>query len=206
VSLRDGGIRALLGGSIQEIGGVYAMTVKLIDPVSGVTVTSWAEEARDRQEVLPAIRRLARHVRAALGESLAAIAKSEQHLERVTTPSLEALEFYSKGWGFLNRFDWGRARIFFEQASERDPNFAMSYVGLGYAHLWLGRLEESRAAFTRAAPLAEGVTDREKYFILGSQAAYGWVICGKGSRTMSCWCTCILTTTGVMKISVWLIS
>lgn len=172
VCLRDGRIRALLGGSIQEIGGVYAITVKLVDPASGATVTSLSEEANGRSAMLPAIRKLARRAREQLGESLAAIARSEEQLQRVTTPSLEALGFYSKGWSFNERFDWKRARMLFAQAVERDPSFAMGHLGLGYAHLWLGQGDEFPRDFERAAQLVEGVTEREKHFILGSHAAY----------------------------------
>ncbi len=170
VCRRDGGIRALLSGSIHEIGGVYEISVKLIDPASGITLTSLSEEATARAAVLPAIRRLSRQVRERLGESIASISRLERQLERVTTVSLESLESYSKGLGFVQRFDWERARIFTEQAVQRDPDFAMGYLGLGWANAWLGRAEESRKYFDRAAQLIEGVTDREKYFILGSYA------------------------------------
>ncbi|MFQ5650839.1 MAG: winged helix-turn-helix domain-containing protein [bacterium] len=173
ICLRDGGIRAMLSGSIQEIGGRYAIMVKLIEPANGVTVSSFSEQAGNRQEVLPAIRRLAVAVRKKLGESLTSITRTEKGLEHVSTPSLEALKLYSKGWRLKNLFDWEQARYFFEQAIHDDSSFAMSYLGLGFTHLWLGQLAESRANFERAAQWAESVTGREKYFILGSHASYG---------------------------------
>ncbi|RMD64991.1 hypothetical protein D6833_03590 [Candidatus Parcubacteria bacterium] len=172
ICLRDGDIRGLLNGSIEEIGGVYEVSVKLIDPTKGRLVKSLSEEANGEPEVLPAIRRLAREVRKTLGESLPSIAKTEQQLARVTTPSLQALALYSKGWQFANRFDWERARTFLERAVAADSSFAMAHVVLGYAYLWSGELAQSRAHFARAARLADGVTSREKYFILGSHAFY----------------------------------
>ena len=173
ICLRDGNIRAILSGSIEEIGGKYALTVKLVNPEDGKTVKTFSETAENRGKVLPVIRKLARQVRESLGESLVDIRKTEQQLEKVTTPSLKALELYSNGVAFGNRSDWERARAFLEQAVEEDSSFAIAYNLLGFTYMWLGRLPEARASFQRAAHLSDHVSDREKYFILGSYYAYG---------------------------------
>ncbi|MGB7624144.1 MAG: winged helix-turn-helix domain-containing protein [Terriglobia bacterium] len=170
ICLRDGSIRALLAGSIQQIGGVYAINLKVVDPKTGVAVNSLAEEAANLQGVLPAIRRLAVTLRETLGESLASISKSDQQLERVTTPSLEALEAYSKGLRLNEQVQWPQALVFLDQAVERDPNFAMAHWARGWTHHWTRR--PFVADFNRAAELVGGVTDREKYTILGTQALY----------------------------------
>ncbi len=172
ICLRDGGIRAMLSGSIEEMGGHYVITMKLINPVSDVTITSFSREANSREEVLPAVSHLAVELRKKLGESLDAISMTNRVLEHATTPSLEALQIYSKGVYYLNLFDWERARVFFEQAIQHDSTFAMSYLYLGFAYLWTGQLPESRTAFAKAVQLSENATDREKYFILGSNAAF----------------------------------
>jgi DNA-binding winged helix-turn-helix (wHTH) protein/tetratricopeptide (TPR) repeat protein len=170
VCLRDGNIRALLAGAIQQIGGIYAINLKVVDPKTGVTVNSLAEEAANLQGVLPAIRRLSVTLRETLGESLASISKSDQQLQRVTTPSLEALEAYTKGLRLNEQVQWPQALAFLDQAVERDPSFAMAHWARGWAHHWTRRPFE--ADFNRAAELVSGVTDREKYIILGTQAVY----------------------------------
>jgi hypothetical protein len=81
ICLRDGNIRILLAGSIQQIGGNYQVSLKIINPESGVTVPHEAEQGGNRQEVLPALRQLSVAVRKILGESLSSITKSDQALE-----------------------------------------------------------------------------------------------------------------------------
>lgn len=173
ICLRDGNIRAILSGSIEEIGGKYALTVKLINPKNGVTVKSFTEFAGNQGEVLPVIRKLARQVRESLGESLLDIHKTEQQLEKVTTPSLKALELYSRAVVFAYHSDWEKARVLLEQAVAEDSTFAIAYNLLGFTYQWLGRLAKSRENFRRAARLSNRVSDREKYFILGSYYAFG---------------------------------
>ncbi len=170
ICLRDGNIRVLLSGSIQEIGGNYEISVKLIDPANGRLVATLAEEAGSEKQVLPAMRRLAREVRKKLGESLSSILRTEQRLVQVTTPSLKALALYSKGWQFANQLDWRKARSFLEQAVATDSTFAMAHMVLGYAYYWLGEMPQALNCFSRAKKYMAGVSDREKYFILGTYA------------------------------------
>jgi DNA-binding winged helix-turn-helix (wHTH) protein/tetratricopeptide (TPR) repeat protein len=173
ICLRDGNIQAMLNGSIQEIGGLYDITVKIIDPKNGITFFNFNEQANKKKEILPAIRKIALNVRESLGESLPLISKTELNLEKVTTPSLNSLKYYSKGLVFQNLFKWEKAQLLFELAIKEDSSFAMSYVELGFDYLWLGQLEKSRKSFETASKLIDEVTEREKYFILGSYYAYG---------------------------------
>ncbi|MFQ5676237.1 MAG: protein kinase, partial [bacterium] len=63
VALRDGGIRAILGGSIRQIGETFAITAYLINPKSGTRVIGLSEDARGMNDILTAIRRLSDRVR-----------------------------------------------------------------------------------------------------------------------------------------------
>jgi tetratricopeptide (TPR) repeat protein len=170
ICLRDGNIRVLLAGSIQQIGGGYQLGLKVINPQSGVTVTHEVEQGANRQEVLPAIRRLATTVREILGESLVSIAKSDQALEKVTTPSLEALEHHSKGLQQRARLEFQQALLHFNQALEKDPCFAMGYLARGKVLLLFS--PSGTADFDKAAGLVEGVTLRENLLIQSNQAFY----------------------------------
>jgi DNA-binding winged helix-turn-helix (wHTH) protein/tetratricopeptide (TPR) repeat protein len=170
VCLRDGNIRGLLLGSIQQLGGSYALNLKVVDPRTGVTVNTLAEDAANIQEVLPAIRRLSTTVRERLGESLVSISKSDQELGRVTTPSIQALEAFSKGMNLYERSFWPQSMIHFDRAIELDPAFAMAYWARGRARHWVG--QPGLADLNRAAELVNGVTDREKHIILAAQALH----------------------------------
>jgi DNA-binding winged helix-turn-helix (wHTH) protein/tetratricopeptide (TPR) repeat protein len=170
ICLRDGEIRTMLAGSIQQIGGIYQIAVRIIKPANGVTVTNETAECSMRQDVLPALRRLAISIRKRLGEPGEAIATTDQQMEKVTTPSLEALEYYSKGLQFKERPDFEPALLNFNQALERDPNFAMCYWARGMTSLFINK--PAQADFNHAAKLVEGVTLREKLLIQTAQAFY----------------------------------
>jgi DNA-binding winged helix-turn-helix (wHTH) protein/tetratricopeptide (TPR) repeat protein len=172
ICIRDGGIDAMLTGEIQVITGVYEISVKIEDPVEGNILTNLLYHIENEEEMVLTIRNLASELRGSLGESLASISKTEQQLEKVTTPSLKALKYHSQGWHYKNEFEWEKAKLMFDEAIQEDSSLAMSYVGLGFSHLWLGNLNESKASFETASSMVENVTIREKYFILGSYYGY----------------------------------
>lgn len=168
ICLRDGEIRALLCGSIQQIGGTYTIALKLIDPADGVTLAVFDSQAQNRREVLPAMRRLSGELRQRLGEPLSSISKSTRPLEQVTTPSLEALAFYSKGVALMDQFEWRQAETFFDQAVALDPEFASGYFFRGLSRYM--RSEDCLADYKRAAGLAGNASLRERLLIHGAVA------------------------------------
>lgn len=163
VALRDGEIRAVLGGSIRQIGGTFAITIKVINPQSGRTVASFVEEAKEIDDILDTIRRLANQVRRKLGESLSEIEPLESQIprewyEKVTTSHLEALKLYRLAFAYANQFNWEKALPFAQQAIEKDPGFAMAYTLAGFMNLNTARESEARRYFDKALSLSESVT------------------------------------------------
>jgi tetratricopeptide (TPR) repeat protein len=177
VSLRDGGIRALLTGRVEKLDSTYVLTASLVNPANGVTVASFSEQAEGHKQVLPAMARLSNRVRESLSEELAHILPGEMKLEKAATPSLRALQLYSQGRALVPVPDfraldkWGAALEFFQQAVGEDPQFASAHLWLGWAYGRTGKREQGRPHFQRAFELADSTVGHEKYFILGS---YYW--------------------------------
>jgi tetratricopeptide (TPR) repeat protein/tRNA A-37 threonylcarbamoyl transferase component Bud32 len=90
------GVKAVLDGEILALGGSYVLTAKLIATQSGEVLASFNETANASTDMLPALGRLAKSVRAKVGESLRSVQKAPP-LEQVTTGSLEALRKYVAG-------------------------------------------------------------------------------------------------------------
>ncbi len=78
ISLRDGGIRALLTGRVDKLGSAYLLSVELVDPAQGLAVASLSETAEGEEQVLPAVRRLSNGVRQTLGEEISQIRLSSE--------------------------------------------------------------------------------------------------------------------------------
>lgn len=178
ICLRDGGIRALIAGRAEKLDTTYLLSASLVNPADGTAVASFSEEAAGQKEVVPALRRLSSRVRRSLGEELSVIRQSEQTLEKVTTPSLRALQLFSQadtliiqeGYLLVRRgTSYATAEELLKQAVVADPQFASAYTQLAQAIQNQGRPEsEYRAYAERARELSASASERERYFILGS--------------------------------------
>jgi eukaryotic-like serine/threonine-protein kinase len=156
--------KALVVGSIANLGGRYAVGLKAENCQTGDSLGAAEEEADGQARVLQAMDRAATTLRRKLGESLVSIQKFDQPLEQVTTSSLEALKAYSEGKRTLEKSD-AEAVPFFKRAVELDPNFAIAYAYLGISYSNLGEKSLDIEASTRAYDLRERASEREKFFI-----------------------------------------
>jgi DNA-binding winged helix-turn-helix (wHTH) protein/tetratricopeptide (TPR) repeat protein len=170
ICLRDGGIRALLTGRVEKLGTTYVLSAALVDPVHGVTVASMSEEDPADSQMAAAVHRLSNRVRETLGEKAAQIQQSDKRLEKVTTPSLHALQLYTQADTLMRSGDdQAVAAKLLERSLVEDPNFASAHLLLGYTYSNRGRQAEAKPKFQRALDLADTTPDRERLFI---QASY----------------------------------
>jgi tetratricopeptide (TPR) repeat protein len=175
ICLRDGAIRTLIGGRVEKLGSTYVISSDLIEPVTGVVLRSFSEEAGSEDETVRAIARLSDRVRAGFGEELSARRSAlrlqsapQRSLERVTTPSLRALQLYSQGDALIREHELSEAAAVLREAVREDAEFASAHVLLAHALSNLGRDGEARPHFEKAMELAEFTTDRERLFIMAS--------------------------------------
>jgi tetratricopeptide (TPR) repeat protein len=130
-------------------------------------VASTEEEATGDSEVLPAVHDLGDWLRKYLGEELAQINLNDEQLERVTTPSLRALELYSTGMQFMLLGRSAEAEALFRQAVVEDPEFASANLFVFWALENQGRGFEKEALsfLKRAMELVDSTSEQERYFI-----------------------------------------
>ena len=168
ISQRDGGIRAVLAGRVDELQTTVALTAGIVDPTTGVTVASVREEAVGERAFLPAVQRLSNRVRAQLSEALADIEASATPLEKVTTLSLPILELFSEADSLIAQGKSNDAEGLLRQAVAEDPDFASGYMHLAHAIRNQERPAEEYLPYAeRAVELSETTSDRERYFIRG---------------------------------------
>jgi len=157
--------KAVLLGSISTVGSHYAIGLKAVNCQSGDILGEQLVEAKRREDVLTKLHEAGTKMRGKLGESLASIQKYDTPVEQATTPSLEALQAYSRAMG--NRSSKGdpAALPSLKRAVELDPNFAMAYVALGTVYFNLGEEALAVAATQKAYALRDRVTERERFYI-----------------------------------------
>jgi len=159
------GSAAVLDGSIAQIGTQYLLTLKAVNCASGKSLASTEAQANDKNHVLDALGKTASDIRNKLGESLSTVQKFDMPLEQATTPSLEALEAFSRGRRVFVTAGFAAAIPFFKHAVELDPNFALAYSWLSHIY---GQIGESDLAvhYTRKAyELRDRTSEAERYFI-----------------------------------------
>jgi serine/threonine protein kinase/tetratricopeptide (TPR) repeat protein len=158
------GSKAIMLGSISNLGGQYVVGIDAVGCSSGDTLAKEQEEAATKQDVLKALSKAASSLRGQLGESLASIQKFDVPVEATTT-SLEALKAFSMGIT-TSRTKGSAASIpFLERALELDPNFAAAYAGLGVAYVNLGQASLAAENIKKAYSLRDRVSEHEKYRI-----------------------------------------
>jgi DNA-binding winged helix-turn-helix (wHTH) protein/tetratricopeptide (TPR) repeat protein len=170
ICLRDGHIRLLVTGSIEKFGERYLLDVDVVKPDSNSVVISVEEQAENQTALLQAVHRAANEVRRRLGEALPQIEATNQMLAKVTTPSLQALQLYSRGEAAIAAGKSQIAEPLLREAIAADPQFASAYTLMEYALEHQGRpFHESEPFAEKGFQLAESVPPRERLFI---QATY----------------------------------
>ena len=96
---------------------------------------------------------------------MSSVQKFDKPLEEATTPSLEALQAYTKGQRTYSREPNAASIPFFKRAVELDPNFARAYASLGRAYANQGQASPALENIKKAYELRERASEREKFYI-----------------------------------------
>jgi len=165
IVLREG-IRALVACSISNIGDVYNLSARIIDPHTQVALKTETIKAQGKDKILEALDNLARKIRKDLGESLKEIKKQGVGLPKATTSSLEALKKFSEGSRLWNIGRYEEAAALWQGAIELDPNFAWAHTSLGAYYYWNNDRPAGEEHFQRALSLIDRLAEREKLWLV----------------------------------------
>jgi eukaryotic-like serine/threonine-protein kinase len=160
------GMKAILTGTIANLGKEYVITLAAQNTATGDEIASEQATAPDKEHVLEALGTAAAAMRAKLGEDLASIKKLDTPFGQATTPSLEAFRAYALGdLAHSKEQNIPDAEDHYLRALELDPKFAMAYARLGVIYLNSGQYAKSNQFFSRAFALSRNVSERERLYI-----------------------------------------
>jgi TolB-like protein/Tfp pilus assembly protein PilF len=134
---RELGVQAVLNGRVTQRGDRLTLSLELLDAQTENVI--WADKYDRQQTDLVALQNeIAREVSSKLKTRLSGT--DEKKLAKTYTEDSEAYQLYLKG-----RFYWNKRTIdgfrkaigYFQQAIERDPNYALAYSGLADAYALL---------------------------------------------------------------------
>ena len=125
---RREGIKVIIEGDVRPVGKGYLLSTRFVQPATGEVLAAFRETAAGPENIIAAIDRLSKRARTKVGESLKSV-RAAPSLERVTTPSLAALEKYSQAMAALRRGDGpDRVMTLLTEAVAIDSTFAMAYA------------------------------------------------------------------------------
>jgi len=179
---REQNVDAVLDGSIQKAGDKIRLTVRLVRVADGGEI--WSERFDEKLTDIFAVQdSVSRKVSDLLAVTLTGEEKTR--LTKRHTGDVEAYRIYLMGRYHLSRLTddgFRKGRDFFQQAIDKDPNYALAYAGLADAYNRLGgwnvlppgeSFPSARAAALKALELDEQLA--EAHTMLGSvKFFYDW--------------------------------
>ena len=124
------GVRAVLTGRLMKRGETMLISTELFDVRDNKQL--WGEQyERQLADMLSVQREIAREITNNLRPKLSGMEQSRMDKQYTANP--EAFQLYLKGrfyWNKRTPADFRKAIPFFQQAIEKDPNYALAYSGL----------------------------------------------------------------------------
>ena len=178
------GLKAIVEGEVLSIGSGYVLSARLIATLTGQPIATFKENASSADELIPAIDRVTRKLRERAGESLRTI-QAGGRLDRVTTPSFEALRLYVQGKDAINEEgDFTKGERLLMQAIHLDTGFAMAYRKIAVELTNRGEeLTRSHALLTEAFKNVDRLGPVER--LLTEAAYYSSDLINDGARSIA---------------------
>lgn len=151
---RELNVSTLLTGKVAQLSDKLVISAELVNTADGTQ--RWGQQyTRELSDVLDIQEEISREISANLQLKLSD--KDQEHLVRRDTGDAEAYRLYLQGYYSLYKFTpEGLVRSFdyFNQAIEKDPNYALAYAGLVEAYFNLSFIESPAEVWTKAKEAA----------------------------------------------------
>ena len=150
---RELGVRAVLIGHIRQVEGVVIVSVELVDATDNTHL--WGGQYnRETSDILSMQNSISQQIAEVLRVRLTSADKLA--LTKRQTEDSDAYHLYLKG-----RFYWNKLTVdgvrkgieLFEEAIQKDPNYALAYTGLLDGYTYLNNPVEARRAAVKALEL-----------------------------------------------------
>jgi DNA-binding winged helix-turn-helix (wHTH) protein/TolB-like protein/Tfp pilus assembly protein PilF len=179
---REQQVHAVLEGSVERAGDRLRVTVRLISIEDGRPV--WGETFDEKfTDILTVQDQIAERLTDALAVRLTG--EEKRNLAKQYTANTEAYQLYLKGRYFWNKRtaeDLKKSVMYFTQAVEKDPRFALAYAGLADSYSLLTDYEalpagetypEAKMAVTKALEI-DGQLAEARTSLAYIKAFYEW--------------------------------
>jgi serine/threonine protein kinase/tetratricopeptide (TPR) repeat protein len=170
---RREGIKAIAIGSFTKAGDVFRTDVKVLDAETKRILKSANIKGTGVDSILDSqIDALSREMSLGLGIDKAKVEAAPLKVKDITTPSLQAYDYFLKGKAAYNLVNWGEAKENLTKALEIDPTFAMAYVYLAWANYNTGDIKAQNETIEKAMALSNKTSQKDRLYIEASYALF----------------------------------
>jgi DNA-binding winged helix-turn-helix (wHTH) protein/TolB-like protein/Flp pilus assembly protein TadD len=165
---REQKVEAVLVGNVQKVADVLRVTVQLLNVEDGRSL--WSEKFDVKSADIFAVQdTISDKVTSALAPQITG--EERARLNKRYTEDDEAYELYQKGRFFLDKRDdesIRKALGFFQQATEKDPNYALAFAGITQCYIGFASstsrtskedIAQAKAAAARAITLDDTLAE-----------------------------------------------
>jgi len=146
-------VRAVLSGRIRQAGGIVIVSVELIDTADNRQLWG-AQYNQELSDIFSLQESISREIVERLRLKLTS--DDRRHLAKRHTESPEAYRLYLRGRFFLNKLTLDgvhKGLELFQEAMEKDPDYALAYSGLMDCYIGLNNPNDARKAAVKALEL-----------------------------------------------------
>jgi TolB-like protein/Tfp pilus assembly protein PilF len=180
---RELNVRAVLTGRVRQMGDALNIQADLVDAATGAQL--WGEEYHRKVADLLAVKQeISREITEKLRLRLSG--EEQKQLTRHDTANTEAYQFYLRGRYYWNKRaaeSIKKAIQEFQQAADKDPNYALALVGLADCYVLLEEyagtpasetLPQAKAFATRALQIDDSLGEAHASLGLINSGLWQW--------------------------------
>jgi len=158
----------ILRGGFTKAGEQYRIDAILQEAATMESIGSDRIQGKGEESFLSMVDELTRKVKAHFELSAEEIAGDiDEEIEKITTSSPEALQFYIEGRKYHQTRDYKQSIELVEKAVAIDPDFAMAYRSLAVSYGNIGFRPQSKKHMQKALELSDRLPAKERYLIEG---------------------------------------
>ena len=180
---RDLNVRAVLLGRVRQMGDSLNIQVDLVDATTGAQL--WGEDYnRKTSDILAVKQDISREITDRLRLKLTG--DEQQQITRRDTTNSEAYQSYLRGryhWNKRSGDELKKAIEQFQEAIDRDPNYALAYTGLADCYMLLEQYTgipssetapKAKAAAERALAIDDSLAEAHTSLAFQHQQSWRW--------------------------------
>jgi len=170
---RREGIQAIAIGSFAKAGDIFRTDVKVLDAETKRPLKTANVKGTGVDSILDSqIDALSREISLGLGVETAKVEEARLNIKDITTPSLQAYDYFLKGKEAYSLVNWGEVKKNLRAALEIDPTFALAYVYLAWANHNTGDDKERDATILKAMSLSNKTSQKDRLYLEAGYALF----------------------------------